>query len=160
MNENLYMQQWNKIDKNEKIIHIEEMLKNRNIPLKIDRIETFSQNNMAIETIVLKDENSEFVFVPGMENVTLGWDKNCLLSDEVIHDLKEDKTKEIEYYKSEYNEIKKEYGEDIENAEKNGDKEKVQSLTEEMEDELENYEEYFNVNLDEYIEGKRQKIHV
>lgn len=152
MNGKLYMPQWNQIDKDEKRTLIKEVIDNKNIPLKIDRIEVFSQNSMTIETVVMVHENSEFVFVPGMEDVILGWDENCELNHSVIQDLKEDKIQEIEYYKSEYEAIKEEYEEEIKNAEKSGDKEKVKSLNEEMEEELENYKDYFNINFDEYIE--------
>ena len=152
MNKKLYMPQWNQIDKDEKRTLIQEIIDNENIPLKIDRMEVFSQNSMTIETVVMVYENSEFVFVPGMEDVVLGWDENCELNYKVVQDLKEDKLQEIEYYKTEYEEIKEEYEEDIKNAEKSGDTEKVKSLNEEMEEELENYEEYLNVDLDEYIE--------
>ncbi len=152
MNKKLYMPQWNQIDKDEKRTLIQEIIDNKNIPLKIDRIEVFSQNDTTIETVVMLYENSEFVFVPGMEDVVLGWDENCELNYKVVQDLKEDKLQEIEYYKTEYEEIKEEYEEDIKNAQKRGDTEKVKSLNEEMEEELENYEEYLNVDLDEYIE--------
>lgn len=155
MNNKLYMPKWNELHKDEKIKLIEEVLMNKDIPLKINRVETFTENNMTIETVVLgteNDEDTEFVFVPGMNNVILGWDENCVLSDEIICALKEDKTQEIEYYKSQYEEIKEEYEEDIKNAKKEGNEEKVKSLTEEMEDELENYECYLNVNFEEYID--------
>jgi len=161
MDKKLYMPQWRQIHKDEKIKLIQEIINNKNIPLKINRIETFSQNSMTIETVVMvyeNDENKEFVFVPGMEDVMLGWDENCELNNSIIQDLKEDKIQEIEYYTSEYEEIKKEYEENIKKSKKHGDKEKVKSLTEEMEEELENYEDYFNVNLDEYIEEFKNTI--
>ena len=99
------MPQWNQIDKDEKRTLIQEIIDNKNIPLKIDRIEIFSQNDTTIETVVMLHENSEFVFVPGMEDVVLGWDENCELNYKVVQDLKEDKLQEIEYYKTEYEEI-------------------------------------------------------
>lgn len=149
----LYLPQWNEIDKDEKKNIIEGIIKEKNISFKIIGVEVFSQNNITVETVVMQLKDSEFIFVPGMTNVTLGWDKSCILSDDLIYDLKEDRLQEIEYYKTQYEEMKEEYEEDIKNAKENGDEEKAQHLKEEMNDELECYNEHLNVDLDEYIES-------
>lgn len=136
MDKMLYLPQWNEIHKDKKKSIIAGIIKDKNIPFEIIGTEVFIQNNMTVETVVMKYEDSEFVFVPGMTDVTLGWDESCILSDDLIRNLKEDKLLEIEHYQSEYEEMKEEYEEDIRNAEENGDEEEVQSLTEEMNDEL------------------------
>lgn len=158
MDRRLYLSQWNEIDKDEKKSIIGEIIRDKNIPFKITGVEVFSQNNMTVETVVMQFKDSEFIFVPGMMDVTLGWDKSCIFSDDLIHDLKEDKLDEIEYYKEEYEEIKEEYEEDIKSAKENGNQVVAQNLTEKMHSELGGYDEYLNIDLDEYIESFKRII--
>lgn len=158
MDKRLYLLEWNKTNTEDKKRIIEQIINEKKIPLVIIGTELFSQNDVSVETVVMKYEESEFVFIPGMENITLGWDEKTPLNEGVIRDIKEDKAEEIETMKSECDEIREDYEEQIENAKESGNKEKAEELIEEMNDELAGYEEYIHIDIDEYVEIFKKKL--
>lgn len=158
MDKRLYLLEWNKTNTEDKKRIIEQIINEKKIPLVIIGTELFSQNDVSVETVVMKYEESEFVFIPGMENITLGWDEKTPLNEGVIRDIKEDKAEEIEAMKSECDEIREDYEEQIENAKESGNKEKAEELIEEMNDELAGYEEYIHIDIDEYVEIFKKKL--
>ena len=75
------------------------------------------------ETWLLEYEGSQFIFVPGRKNVTLGWDTGrCPLGDGVLEGLlKEFSSGHEYYYEEEMENLKGDYQERIDEAEENGD---------------------------------------
>lgn len=74
--EKLYLENWNSSCKEYKINVITDIINERKLPFSIKKVEEFSANNMSVETVILEYEDSEFVFIPGCLEVTLGWDSN------------------------------------------------------------------------------------
>lgn len=96
-------------------------------------------NGIERETWLLEYEGSQFIFVPGQKNVTLGWDTSmCPLGDGVLKGLRKEFSSGHEYYYEEETEnLKGDYQEQIEEAEENGDSVKADELRAELEEELE-----------------------
>lgn len=71
----------------------------------LSKIKT-SMNGIERETWLLEYEGSQFVFVAGQRNVTLGWDiEKCPLSEGVLESLREEFTLGREYYEEEMKEM-------------------------------------------------------
>lgn len=116
--------EWNLLNKEKKLETIYKLIKNISISFQIKQLETFEQNHIRLETVVLEYQEKEFVFVPGSENVTLGWDTEiCDLNEnikKVLQDswasLKKEGLEEIEYIMNQ--KLKKQYNQDISNYQK------------------------------------------
>lgn len=116
-------------------------------PIQTDR------NGIRRETWLLEYQGSQFVFVEGRKNVTLGWDvEQCPLGDGVLEGLKKDFSEGHEHFYGQAEEIESYYGERIAKAEEDGDSGKAEALRAELEEELdcigdnedyENWEGYF-----------------
>lgn len=99
-----------------------------------------SMNGIERETWLLEYEGSQFVFVAGQKNVTLGWDtEKCSLGDGVLNGLREEFDLGHEYYQNEIKERKSYYQQSI--AEADGNLARAEELRLEMMEELENLEE-------------------
>ncbi len=100
-------------------------------------------NGAERETWLLEYEGSQFIFVPGQKNVTLGWDTDkCLLGDGVLEGLQKEFSSGHEYYYEEELEgLKGEYQEQIDEAEENGDSVKADELRSELAEELRSWNE-------------------
>ena len=96
-------------------------------------------NGIEMETWLLEYAGSQFIFVPGQKNVTLGWDTSmCSLGDGVLEGLRKEFSSGHEYYyEEEMENLKGDYQEQIEEAEENGDSVKADELRAELEEELE-----------------------
>lgn len=95
------------------------------------------------ETWLLEYEGSQFIFVPGQKNVTLGWDTDkCLLGGGVLEGLQKEFSSGHEYYYEEELEgLKGDYQEQIDEAEENGDSGKADELRSELAEELKSWNE-------------------
>lgn len=94
------------------------------------------------DTWLLEYEGSQFIFVPGQKNVTLGWDvEKCPLGSGLLEGLKEEFAAGCHYYKEELKDYRKYYEEQIEKAQQKGELEKADELRQEMAEELEMMEE-------------------
>ena len=100
-------------------------------------------NGAERETWLLEYEGSQFIFVPGQKNVTLGWDTDkCLLGDGVLEGLQKEFSSGHEYYYEEELEgLKGDYQEQIDEAEENGDSGKADELRSELAEELRSWNE-------------------
>ena len=100
-------------------------------------------NGAERETWLLEYEGSQFIFVPGQKNVTLGWDTDkCLLGDGVLEGLQKEFSSGHEYYYEEELEgLKGDYQEQIDEAEENGDSVKADELRSELAEELKSWNE-------------------
>lgn len=100
-------------------------------------------NGAERETWLLEYEGSQFIFVPGQKNVTLGWDTDkCLLGDGVLEGLQKEFSSGHEYYYEEELEgLKGDYQEQIDEAEENGDSVKADELRSELAEELRSWNE-------------------
>ena len=100
-------------------------------------------NGAERETWLLEYEGSQFIFVPGQKNVTLGWDTDkCLLGDGVLEGLQKEFSSGHEYYYEEELEgLKGDYQEQIDEAEENGDSMKADELRSELAEELRSWNE-------------------
>lgn len=73
-----------------------------------------SMNHIERETWILEYEGSQFVYVAGQKNVTLGWDTHqCPLGDGVLDDLREYFEQGQEYYQDQMAEMKEYYAQQI-----------------------------------------------
>ena len=139
------LNEWNLLNKEKKLDIIYKLIKNISISFQIKQLETFEQNHIKLETVVLKYQEKEFVFVPGSANVTLGWDiEACNLGEnikKVLQDgwasLKKEGLEEIEY-------IKKEYEPKIKKAVQSG----YIKLSEEIKNEMQTELDYWNWEID------------
>ena len=105
----------------------------------LSKIKT-GMNGIERETWLLEYEGSQFVFVAGQKNVTLGWDtEKCPLSKGLLEGLREEFTLGHEHYEDEMKEMKEDYQNQIRKAEADGDSEKAEKLREELSEELEAY---------------------
>lgn len=103
----------------------------------LSKIKT-GMNGIERETWLLEYEGSQFVFVAGQRNVTLGWDiEKCPLGEGVLESLREEFTLGREYYEEEMKEMEEDYQNQIRKAEASGDSEKAEKLREELSEELE-----------------------
>ncbi len=100
-------------------------------------------NGAERETWLLEYEGSQFIFVPGQKNVTLGWDTDkCLLGGGVLEGLQKEFSSGHEYYYEEELEgLKGDYQEQIDEAEENGDSVKADELRSELAEELRSWNE-------------------
>ena len=100
-------------------------------------------NGAERETWLLEYEGSQFIFVPGQKNVTLGWDTDkCLLGGGVLEGLQKEFSSGHEYYYEEELEgLKGDYQEQIDEAEENGDSVKADELRSELAEELKSWNE-------------------
>ena len=100
-------------------------------------------NGAERETWLLEYEGSQFIFVPGQKNVTLGWDTDkCLLGGGVLEGLQKEFSSGHEYYYEEELEgLKGDYQEQIDEAEENGDSMKADELRSELAEELRSWNE-------------------
>lgn len=105
----------------------------------LSKIKT-GMNGIERETWLLEYEGSQFVFVAGQKNITLGWDtEKCPLSKGLLEGLREEFTLGHEHYEDEMKEMKEDYQNQIRKAEADGDSEKAEKLREELSEELEAY---------------------
>lgn len=122
-----------------------------------------SMNGMERETWLLEYEGSQFVFVEGQKNVTLGWDtEKCPLGEGVLEGLREEYTLGHEHYEDELEEMKEDYQNQIRKAEAAGDFEKADELREELSQELEacgeDRDEGGYGSFEEYMEKWNEKL--
>lgn len=96
-----------------------------------------NMNHIERETWLLEYEGSQFVFVAGKKNVTLGWNtKQCPLGDGVLKGLRENFVLGHDYYQDQITEITEDYQNQIMEAEADGDFEKADALRTELAEEL------------------------
>lgn len=94
-------------------------------------------NHIERETWLLEYEGSQFVYVMGQKNVTLGWDiHQCPLGDGVLDSLREYVEQGQEYYQDEMEEMKEYYAQRIMEASAGGNSKKADSLRAELAEEL------------------------
>ncbi len=104
-----------------------------------------NMNRIERETWLLEYEGSQFVFVAGQKNVTLGWDvAQCSLGEGVLKDLQEEFTEGHKYYQEEMEYLREHYQKEIGKANAAGDFAKAEELASEMDDELECLKEEMN----------------
>ena len=82
--EQLLLPNWNKLAKDEKINIFNELIDKQKKNLKLLSVETFSLNGLSIETGVFDLDGSQFVYVPGNNNINLGWNLQEDYMDEQI----------------------------------------------------------------------------
>ena len=79
--------------------NIRSRIESLGIPFELKGTVKTSMNHIERETWILEYEGSQFVYVAGQKNVTLGWDTHqCPLGDGVLHDLREYFEQGQEYY--------------------------------------------------------------
>lgn len=101
-----------------------------------------SMNGIERETWLLEYESSQFVFVSGQKNVTLGWDiAQCSLGQGVLEGLKEEFAAGHEYYQDEKEELRNYYQKEIQKANTKNDLIKAEQLRSELAEELKSWEE-------------------
>ncbi len=101
-----------------------------------------SMNGIERETWLLEYEGSQFVFVSGQKNVTLGWDiAQCSLGQGVLEGLKEEFAAGHEYYQDEKEELRNYYQKEIQKANTKNDLIKAEQLRSELAEELKSWEE-------------------
>lgn len=140
----------------EKYNYIMEKIKKLNIPFKIKGIEKFSMNGITNETVILEYENSEFVFVEGKNNITLGWDiEKCNIGKNVIECFKKYYYDELDYLKEQKKDLIEYYNEKIKKAEQEEDINKINNLKEDMEEEINSIypEEYKDMTVDGFMDS-------
>lgn len=123
-------------------------IKNSPVQFEVKGMETYSLNGVTSETIVLKHDNVEFVYVDGKKDVLLGWDnEKCSLGENVIKAFEKDYIESIEYYQIEYNDIVEDYEKQISTE---GSENEKKILLDEMEDETAYIKKKLNMTLEEY----------
>lgn len=101
-----------------------------------------SMNGVERETWLLEYEGSQFVYVAGQKNVTLGWDiEQCPIGEELRNALRKEFELSYEYYQDLRTELLEEYQEQIMEASSSGDSKKTKELKSELEDELKDFDE-------------------
>lgn len=101
-----------------------------------------SMNGVERETWLLEYEGSQFVYVAGQKNVTLGWDiEQCPMGEELRNALRKEFELSYEYYQDLRTELLEEYQEQIMEASSSGDSKKTKELKSELEDELKDFDE-------------------
>ena len=101
-----------------------------------------SMNGVERETWLLEYEGSQFVYVAGQKNVTLGWDiMQCPVGEELRNTLREEFELSYEYYQEQRAELLEEYQEQIMEANTSGDSKKAKELEAELEDELKGFDD-------------------
>lgn len=156
---NLFFDEFKNLTSNEKRDLIESYLEKLDIKFEISRIEKFKRNSVELETVILKYDDSEFVFVPGIENVTLGWDSySDDLGKNVINTLREDLTDFNEYRKNTYYDEIESLEDEIEKALERDDDVNAAELNTQLleikaegfeQDEFDDYLKKFNDYIDE-----------
>lgn len=106
------------------------------LPFQYMGREFYHMNGIETETIRLKYQEAEFVYVDGKKDVTLGWDtETCKLGERIISTLREYFEWEHEEYIESIKEMKEDYKSQIEAALQCGNRQKANQLEEELEDE-------------------------
>lgn len=101
-----------------------------------------NMNGVERETWLLEYEGSQFVFVAGQKNVTLGWNPDrCPLGNGVLKSLQEEFALGHEHYQNELEEIKSDYQEQIKQAEADSDAAKAEELRSELSEQSETLKE-------------------
>ena len=99
-------------------------------------------NGVERETWLLKYEGSQFVYVAGQKNVTLGWDiRQCPIEEGLRNALREEFELSYEYYQEQRAELLEDYQEQIMEANTSGDSKKAKELEAELEDELKGFDD-------------------
>ena len=122
-----------------------------------------SMNGIERQTWLLEYEGSQFVYVAGMKNVTLGWDvSQCSLGEGILKGLKEEFEQGHEYYKDQMEEMKEDYSKQIAAAESAGKSRNAGDLREEFSEALEALEEEMNEggygNWEDFMSGWNKKL--
>ncbi len=111
-------------------------------------------NGIERETWLLEYEGSQFVYVAGQKNVTLGWDvSKCSLGDGVLKGLQEEFEAGHEYYQQGIEEMQEDYQEQIQKAMADGDEAKAEELRAEFAEELKSMKEEISELGYEYWDG-------
>ncbi len=63
---------WNNTTPKEKLAYTQEMI-NKKHHFNFIGFETIQTNGQPFETTIWQHQNSEFIFIPGIKNITLGW---------------------------------------------------------------------------------------
>ncbi len=117
------------------------------------------RNGKSEKTLIFQYQDSQFIFIEGQKNVTLGWSADDDVS-EMIPTLKQEYTEMQEYYETELQDIKEYYAQEIQKATEKGDLEKVETLQEDAEEDIacttESLEAY--ADADAYIQAFRKHI--
>lgn len=104
-----------------------------------------SMNGVERETWLLEYEDSQFVFVAGQKNVTLGWDVGrCSLGNGVLEGLQEEFALGQDHYQDEIENMKSDYQKEILKADVDGDFTRADELRSELAEELESLEKDMN----------------
>ena len=118
--------------------NIRSRIESLGIPFELKGTVKTSMNHIERETWILEYEGSQFVYVAGQKNVTLGWDTHqCPLGDGVLHDLREYFEQGQEYYQDQMDDMKEYYAQQIMKS----DVQKADKLRAELAEELENLKE-------------------
>lgn len=95
-------------------------------------------NGVERETWILEYKGDPFVYVAGQKNVILGWDiDQCSLGRGVLDKLQEECEAGYDYYQNNIEDLRAYYEKNITKAKNDGDFGKVETLTLEMEEEIE-----------------------
>ena len=118
--------------------NIRSRIESLGIPFELKGTVKTSMNHIERETWILEYEGSQFVYVAGQKNVTLGWDTHqCPLGDGVLHDLREYFEQGQEYYQDQMDDMKEYYAKQIMKS----DVKKADKLRAELAEELDNLKE-------------------
>jgi hypothetical protein len=130
MNKFLF-ENWQQISTAEKQALVKREIEKSALPFSIKGTHIFSQNGITIETVILENDGVEFIFVPGKNDVVLGWDNTCNLGKNVSNvysaEFEADYKSDLENYREELNDLLSE----IDNAIENNDGKKVIKLKQE-----------------------------
>lgn len=144
----LYQENWNSIPITKKKEIICDLIKLEELPFSFEKMECFTENKISMETAVLSCEDEEFVFIPGIKNIELGWDIKYLSTE-----LKKNLEKEVKEYNNYYENSKLDdidyVKEELEKAKSKNNTKKIQKLEEELK-EIEE-DNYGNLTYDEII---------
>jgi len=84
-------------------MQMKSLIQKLNLPLRLMGIKQYASYNKETANLVAVFESkgkdkTQFVFVPGMKNVMLGWDnKSCTLNEKIIAAMKESLEEEFKY---------------------------------------------------------------
>lgn len=133
----------------------------KNLPLNFEEQMQWSikRNGVLEDTLIYEYKGSQFVFIEGQKNVTLGWSVDDDFSG-MIPTLKEEYKERYQYYQQELKDLEEYYAEEIEKAKANKNWGKVEELEADAEDDIsciqEDLEKYENVNA--YIEDFKKYV--
>ena len=89
----------------------------KNLPLNFEEQMQWSikRNGVLEDTLIYEYKGSQFIFIEGQKNVTLGWSVDDDFSG-MIPTLKEEYKERYQYYQQELKDLEEYYAEEIEKA--------------------------------------------